>query len=141
MPSLTQRLINLQQYGPVIELQIIPTTLYSENTDNATNNPSNKVLAMIDTGAMSSVVQQGICEKLKLNPTGMVSMTTPSSEDVQCYQYDISLLFPSNVFLENITVTEAPLQGQHIQLLVGRDVLQHGVFIYNGYDNSFTLSF
>jgi len=31
--------------------------------------------------------------------------------------------------------------GQPIQCLIGRDVLQQGVFIYTGHDNAFTLSF
>jgi len=50
------------------------------------------------------------------------------------------LLFPQNVVVETAVIA-APLQGQHIQCLVGRDVLHHGVFIYTGYINSFTLSF
>ena len=32
-----------------------------------------------------------------------------------------------------------PLGGQHIQCLVGRDVLAHGVLTYIGYINQFTL--
>jgi hypothetical protein len=31
--------------------------------------------------------------------------------------------------------------GQNIQCLIGRDILQHGVLIYIGYSNQFTLSF
>lgn len=50
------------------------------------------------------------------------------------------LLFPNNVLIET-TVIAAPLQGQHIQCLIGRDVLRHGVLIYIGYIDSFTLSF
>lgn len=36
-----------------------------------------------------------------------------------------------NGYLE-ISVIEAPLQGQNIQALIGRDDLKHGVFIYQG---------
>ena len=36
---------------------------------------------------------------------------------------------------------EAPLGGQHIECLIGRDVLKHGVLTYIGYINQFTLSF
>lgn len=86
MPSFTQRISNLQQVGPVIEVILTPSIAFLQAmkiSPSATK--AIKVLAMIDT--------------------------------------------------------EAPLKGQHIQCLVGRDVLQHGVFIYTGYDNSFTLSF
>jgi hypothetical protein len=50
------------------------------------------------------------------------------------------MLFPNNVQVA-ATAIEAPLQGQHIQCLIGRDVLAHGVLVYIGYTNSFTLSF
>ena len=50
------------------------------------------------------------------------------------------ILFPNNVVVETVVIA-APLQGQHIQCLIGRDVLRHGVFIYTGYTETFTLSF
>lgn len=40
-------------------------------------------------------------------------------------------VFPNNVLFET-TALEAPLQGQHIQRLVARDVLAHAVFVYIG---------
>jgi hypothetical protein len=46
----------------------------------------------------------------------------------------------ANVVAET-TVLEAPLLGQHIQCLIGRDVLAHGVLVYIGYGNLFSLSF
>jgi hypothetical protein len=36
---------------------------------------------------------------------------------------------------------EPPLKGQHIECLIGRDVLSSAVFVYTGINNSFTLSF
>jgi len=52
----------------------------------------------------------------------------------------VRLLFPNRVVVET-TAIAAPLQGQHIQCLIGRDVLKHGVFVYIGYTDTFTLSF
>lgn len=54
--------------------------------------------------------------------------------------YLLRLALPNNVVVET-TAIAAPLQDQHIQCLIGRDVLQHGVFIYIGYANTFSLSF
>lgn len=125
MPSLTQRLPRLTETGPVIELAITP---------------SNK-LAMIDTGAEVTVIGNGIASSLDLIPIGRTFLNTPSSTDVPCLQFDIPLIFPNQVLLQSIIAIEAPLTDQHIQCLIGRDVLQHRVLIYNGYDNSFTLSF
>jgi len=56
-------------------------------------------------------------------------------------QYHLSLTFPNGVSVPSIIAVEAPLGGQHIQCLIGRDVLQHGVLTYIGYINQFTLSF
>ena len=96
---------------------------------------------MIDTGATGSVITQGLAATLGINPVGTTFINTPSSTNVNCFQFDVQLVFPNNINIPSIVVTEAPLQGQYIQCLIGRDVLQHGVLIYTGYDNSFTLSF
>ena len=142
MPSLTQRLHDLQQFGPVIEIEIAPSLPFFRNTGvYASSYQSLKLSAMIDTGATGTVIKTGLAEQLKLNPIGSILMNTPTSESFFCFQYNVQLIFPSNVNIDSVIVTEAPLQGQHIQCLIGRDVLCHGVFIYNGYDNSFTLSF
>lgn len=97
-------------------------------------------MALIDTGATGTVIQSGIARQLGLNPVGIALINTPSSTNVQCYQYQVTMLFPNNVQVA-ATAIEAPLQGQHIQCLIGRDVLAHGVLVYIGYTNSFTLSF
>jgi len=97
---------------------------------------------MIDTGATGTVVKEGIPAQLGINPIGTTLINTPSSMGVSCNQFDVQIIFPyNNINIPSIVITEAPLQGQHIQCLIGRDILQHGVLIYNGYDNSFTLSF
>ncbi|UDY35526.1 hypothetical protein [Dermatobacter hominis] len=58
---------------------------------------------------------------------------------MSCPQYAVQLTLPQGYL--DITVVEAPLQGQHIQALIGRDVLKHAVFIYQGHTSQFTLSF
>jgi len=99
-----------------------------------------QALAMIDTGATGTVVREDIVKQLNLNPVGVTLINTPSSTNVQCYEYLMRILFPNNVIVESVVIA-APLLGQHIQCLIGRDVLRHGVFIYTGYIDTFTLSF
>lgn len=94
---------------------------------------------MIDTGASGTVIRQDLVQNLNISPVGAVSINTPSSTNIQCYEYLMRLLFPQNVLIE-APVIAAPLQGQHIQYLIGRDILRHGVLIYTGYTNQFTLS-
>ncbi len=142
MPSFTAQLPNLQALGPLVEMRVwIGTPVEEALSKSGTSLPDPvPVKAMIDTGATGSVIQPEIAKKLGLQPVGVAKISTPSSENVQCYQYAVRLIFPNNVIVEAIVV-EAPLKGQQIQCLVGRDVLAHGVLIYTGYINQFTLSF
>jgi hypothetical protein len=70
-------------------------------------------------------------------------MSTPSTTTaVVCNVYQVDLIFAlNNLSVPNINIVEAPLGGQNIQALIGRDVLKHGVLTYIGYINQFTLSF
>ena len=142
MPSFTQRISNLLQVGPVVEILLTPSAPFLQSLNIAPSEVRTiKVLAMIDTGASGTVISLGLAGQLGINPVGTTLINTPSSTNVSCHQYHVQIVFQNNVNIASIVVTEAPLQGQHIQCLIGRDVLQHGVLIYTGYDNSFTLSF
>lgn len=142
MPSFTTQLPNLQVQGPLVEMRIWAGTPVEEAIKKSEGKLPEPVpvRAMIDTGATGSVIHPEIAKKLGLQPVGVVYINTPSSENVLCYQYAVRLIFPDNVIVEAIAV-EAPLKGQQIQCLVGRDVLAHSVFVYTGYINQFTLSF
>lgn len=142
MPSFTTQLPDLQQQGPVVDIRAWIGTAVEESLKKASSKPPEpiQVKAMIDTGATGSVIQPDIAKQLGLQPIGVVYINTPSSENVACYQYVLRLVFPNNVVVQAIAV-EAPLRGQQIQCLIGRDVLAHGVFVYTGYINQFTLSF
>jgi predicted aspartyl protease len=142
MPSFTTQLPNLQAMGPVVDMRVWIAT----SVEGALKKAGSKIpepvpaKAMIDTGATGSVIQPAIAKQLGLQPVGVVSISTPSSENVPCLQYICRLTFPNNVIVEALAI-EAPLRGQHIQCLIGRDVLAHGVLAYTGYINQFTLSF
>jgi predicted aspartyl protease len=117
--------------------QIIEETLKKENRKTP---PPVSAHAMIDTGATGTFIREDLVEILDIKPVGAVMFSTPSSDNVKSYEYLIRLLFPNRVDVETIAIA-APLRGQHIQCLIGRDVLKHGVFIYTGYTETFTLSF
>jgi len=142
MPSFTTQLPNLQALGPLVDMRIWVGTPVEEAVKKAGGKVLDpvSVKGMIDTGATGSVIQPTIAQQLGLYPIGVVNISTPSSESIPCYQYSVRLIFPNNVIVEAIAI-EAPLKGQQIQCLVGRDVLAHGVLIYTGYINQFTLSF
>lgn len=142
MPSFTIGLSNLQSSGPILEIQIgMPRDLINvlKETGQPVPNPI-KAIALIDTGATSSVVNPTIIQGLKVAPIGRVRINTPSDANVECDMYKLALILPDGVAIESSDVIEAPLVGQPIQCLLGRDILRHGVLIYNGYMQQITYS-
>lgn len=129
--------------GPIVEIQLwvsdaLQNVLISAN--QAVPQPI-RATAMIDTGASRTVITPSIVQSLSIQPVGVAHMITPSTTTpVPCHEYDVRILFPSNVITPTIAI-EASLIGQHIQCLIGRDILSRGVLIYIGYTNTFTLSF
>lgn len=142
MPSFTTQVPNLQAVGPVVEVRLVIGSILEgilQKSNKAIPAPVS-ALAMIDTGASGTVIRDDIPQRLGLNPVGVTSISTPSSTNVSCFEYLVRLLLPNQVVIET-TVIAAPLQGQHIQCLIGRDTLRHSVFVYTGYADMFTLSF
>jgi hypothetical protein len=142
MPSFTLGLTDLQNTGPILEIQVTVSRDLA-NVLKAGNIPVPdpiKVMAMIDTGASSSVVNPEVIRNLGISPTGRVKINTPSDCGVDCNQYKLAFAFPNGVVMESSDVIEAPLVGQPVQCLLGRDILRHGVLIYNGYMQQITFS-
>jgi len=86
---------------------------------------------------------------LSLTPTGKVSLTTPSTGATphDADQYDVGLILPAAtgappLILRTIPVVSSYLlvaQGFHA--LIGRDILDRCLFVYNGDARLFTLAF
>ncbi len=142
MPSLTVSASALQTEGPVIQIQI-GVSARREAALRAAGDPVPDPLlisALIDTGASHTVIQQNLAVLLNIQPVGLSAFHTASAPNVLCPRYAIQLYFPQNVVFR-ATVVEAALPGQHIQCLIGRDILAHAVLIYIGESNLFSLSF
>lgn len=144
MPSFSQQIANLPGVGPVVEVLISPPRVLVDSL-KAKGRPAAtpvKVMAMIDTGATMSVVTPSVIKGLGLQPISVGQMSTPSTvQSVSANIYNVAVAFPNGVMVDGINVIEAPLGGQPIQCLIGRDVLRHGVLVYIGYLGQFTLSF
>jgi len=95
---------------------------------------------MIDTGASSSMIEPGLASRLGLNPVGVQQVVTPTTTaPVSLPTYAARITLATGPVFET-TVMEAPLVGQAINGLIGRDVLAQCVLIYIGYANQFTLA-
>jgi len=101
---------------------------------------------LVDTGASGTAVDTGILNQLKLTPTGAMTIHTPSTGAAghQVNQYDVSLLIPHQMLTRQfhaLAVGECSLRTtQGIDGLLGRDILEHCLFIYSGPDKAYILS-
>jgi predicted aspartyl protease len=144
MPSLTTRVPDLQRIGPVVEALVGSSSVLKEALQKEKKEIPRPVAVrmLIDTGAAVSAVKKGIAAQLRLKPHGITKIATPSNGAFQCPLYDVDILFPAHhIVIGNVRVIEGIFEGQNIDGLIGRDILKLGLFVYTGYDNSFTIAF
>lgn len=104
---------------------------------------------LIDTGASGTCIDPSVLQPLGIPPSGAVSMQTPSTNGTPhtCSQYDVQLhIYGADMTipplqLDALPVLETVLRPQGIDGLLGRDVLEQCVFIYNPTIGLFTLSY
>lgn len=144
MASITISSPTLQNDGPVLEVEILLSKDY-ENTYKQANKPIPapvKVNALVDTGASGCVIRKDIPEKLGVRPIGTARVSTSATIGHEAYVYWLRLIIRTES--ETITYTgqftALPLERQNISVLIGRDFLRHGIFVYTGTANQFTLS-
>lgn len=98
-------------------------------------------LALIDTGATSTCVDQAAAERLGLPAIDVVNVASASQASTQQNVYPIRLeVVGLPIAINAPRAIGAPLEAQGILVLLGRDVLQHCVLVYNGTVGSFSLA-
>ena len=119
-----------------------------------------KFRGLIDTGATISCVTEELVKTLKLWPTGQRTMATASHiVETSIYRVIITIAadLPGQVTEEsnledtkpwpmsNPSVVEAStfarVVGEDADVLIGMDIIQKSVLIYNGSDNRLTMAF
>lgn len=144
MPSFTQVVANLAVAGPLVEVVVGPSALFSQvMAKKGLPIPSPvKAMAMIDTGASSTIVTPSVIRALGLSPVGLGELVSPlATVPATAPQYNIGIGFPGGMVVGSAIAVEAPIPAQAIQVLIGRDILSRGVLTYIGYLDQFTLSF
>jgi predicted aspartyl protease len=131
----------LYQNGPTYSVVIKPSfitvgALHLEKKDISFI----KISALIDTGAQTTAISQKVVDSLKLVPRGTAKIYTSQSSKI-VNEYDITLEFDTDAYIDTLRVVGADLQDHSIDCLIGRDVLKYGVFTYNGPKQEFKLSF
>ncbi len=140
MPHLQHKSQNLQMAGPIIEVIIVPPQPVLEVIKaKGEKAPSQKAIALIDTGASCTCIDKTIAKTLELVSHDIKRVQTAAGEDMQCL-YDAGIILPlAQKAVFGVQVLEAKLEKQPYKVLIGRDILTNITLIYNGWDNSFTL--
>ena len=97
-------------------------------------------LALIDTGCTRTAVHHEIVSQLEIAPTGLTTVLSASGP-AQSVLFPVQLLFPT-LGGADIVLPQAvscDLHGQGIGVLIGRDLLQHFVMVYDGMVGRVTL--
>ena len=96
--------------------------------------------ALWDTGASGSCISKDIVSKLKLIPTGMCTVKTPSGiADV--YTYLVNIVLPNSVLIKDVRVMESEIGNQGLGALIGMDIITLGDFALSNKDGKTTFSF
>jgi hypothetical protein len=107
------------------------------------------IRALLDTGASVPCVDPRVIAALGLAATGMTQMITPSTGAVphNAPTYDASFAIPAApnqaaLFFATVAVVESDLlAAQGFHALIGRNILSHCLFHYNGAMGLFTLAY
>lgn len=87
--------------------------------------------ALIDTGSFGCVITPTVAETLKLVQTGYKKINSVLDEKERpAYYASIHFHWGKN---KDVSVVECPLKGG-FDCIIGRDILMHWNFIYNGRD-------
>ncbi len=123
----------LTQLGAFIDITIThPRVIQDKFRKEGKNVPSYKAKALIDTGASSTVISPKVAEQLQLMHTGYQKVTSVHDEQDRPVYYAF-ILFPWG------NGKEIPIvccEIKNFLCLIGRDILQHWHFSYNGPDGS-----
>lgn len=140
MPALIKRITDLKAEGPTIEVTIWPPAQVIMQHGEPDQIPSRVCIGLIDTGASNSCIDINIATELNLISRDYVPVLTPSGLSNH-YTYDVGIMLPEQFGYKMyfVEVTGAELARQPYDVLIGRDLLEHCTFIFNGWDNSFQL--
>jgi len=140
MPLLTKKFSLHDE--PILDVSIQPSkaTITLCKQMNIAPPQSQKITAMIDTGASFSAIDSTLITKLKFQPIDQISINTTSCKNVNCLRYEALVCFSSDINILTKHLVGVPLYSHRAQCLIGRDILQHFMLVYNGPERTITLA-
>ncbi len=106
--------------------------------------PPVRATAILDSGSNVTCVAGTVLQQLGLSSIqSATTQTVAGSHPVRLFQVSLSVLGPAGLMftLEDLTVIELVSPNEDADVLLGRDVLAHGVLIIHGPGKNFTLTF
>ena len=140
MPRLERTTHTLRRDGPVLQIRVEPV-LEAQAAMRADGDeiPSATILALLDTGASGTLIQTSVVDGMGLDWISEVRLRTASTvEPLIRYEYRLRLVLSENIVFE-VDAVEGPLVGQKVQCLIGRDILEQVVLIYDGPRSRFSV--
>jgi hypothetical protein len=144
VPAFKSTVSDLVASGPALQIAVGPsreliTALTPLGAHLLAPQPA---MAIIDTGAHTTVLNPELVHRLRISPVGTAPICTPSTtEPLICRRYHVNVYLSESFVIENVFAIEAPMGGVPYQCLIGRDVLRLGTLLYEGTANTFTLTF
>ena len=134
--------VALQQRGPVIQVSVgLEQTMAKALTQQGQPVPTLKVgLALIDTGASITCVDEQAAQELRLPVVDVAQMASASHSGHPCNLYPIQMILPAGISFGAPRAMGANLAVQGLIAIIGRDILQVCTLFYNGGSGQITLS-
>jgi len=135
--------IALIQRGPVVQVSIsIAQSMTQQLVQQGATLPAPVTgMALIDTGASSTCIDDAIAQQLGVPAIDVVTMHSASHAGHPANIYPVRFaLTGMPIALDVPRAMGAALASQGLAMLIGRDILQICTLFYNGMSGEFTLS-
>ncbi len=136
--------VDLREEGPRLLVWIhVPSKMQEAGAPR--DNPR-QTLALIDTACHTTIIKPEIAELLELKSCGVMRFKAHTGDIVEAPSYCVDIEFRGSdghgqFIAKNVHVGGVRLPENDTGCLLGRDVLQYGVFGYDGVVSAFTLAF
>jgi predicted aspartyl protease len=135
--------VALQRQGPCVQVSIgLAQSIASQLLQQGKTLPEPiSGVALIDTGATSTCIDDVAAKQLQLPVVNVVNVASASHASTQQNVYPIQIeVVGLPISIEAPNAIGAALAAQGLLALIGRDVLQHCTLHYNGVTGEITLS-
>ncbi len=142
MTRLKRTLGDLTRTGPTLDIRLEPVLGVQEilRAEDQTV-PYVNLLGMIDTGASGTLVQSAVFQQIGIEAYTSVRLRTASTiEPLLRGKFRVRVVLTGSIALE-VDAVEGALIGQNIQCLIGREILEYVVVIYDGPNSRFSVAF